>query len=147
MGAVQPHLEPGDLVIWNSTTLHCNVLGSQYADSSERIDTRRHGNWSSESLGRVAALLTMTPATKASAEVLQQRKLAVCAGLTTTHWPHRFMDAEEHNHENWMAMGDEYKQHFRFPQPPALSAAELRLVGYSESELLQLKLDSQGRLQ
>lgn len=128
--AVQPHLEAGDLIIWNSSSLHCSIIGGGFSS----LDS----NWSSGALGRVAALIAMTPSEKATPEVLRRRKAAICKGITTTHWPHRFVDAKEHNEDNWASLGEAYTQRFVPPQPPILNALQLRLVGYTDLELASI---------
>lgn len=188
--AVQPHLEAGDLIVWDSRTLHCSRVGRSFGRSNRtaRSDPVPDGaglgghvrpaaaaaaaavaddapppmrhrpvgpgeQTASRSqppsmIGpqgpeRVGALITMTPRSKASAETLLHRRHAVCQGTTTTHWPHRFVDAQVHNIQNWESMSTSWRNRFRRPSPPRLSEAQLRLVGYSDPDFADL-LGGQG---
>ncbi|CAK0843782.1 unnamed protein product, partial [Prorocentrum cordatum] len=62
--AVQPALEAGDLVVWNSTTLHCSFVGAGFGAPRGRNRTRRP-------LARLAAYVAMSPRSKAPEEVLR----------------------------------------------------------------------------
>lgn len=197
--AVQPHLEAGDLIIWDSRTLHCSRVGQNFSSNSwimrshlatlglvvpqalesaqadsgpiteadtsgvRRTPGYRLAKASASSLlrayvgagrtpeqagfggargpQRLGAFITMTPRSKASAETLLKRRRAVCEGTTTTHWPHYFVDAQEHNAQNWDSMSEARRNRFQRPPPPRLSASQLRLVGYTEEELVGIAGD------
>lgn len=72
--------EAGDLIIWDSRTVHCNAPGK---------DSDKHKQDPS-SLLRVCAYVCMTPLAWASPETLQQRRIAFVHNESTTHWPHIF---------------------------------------------------------
>jgi len=73
-------LEAGDLVLWDSRTIHC----SHPATKNDRAAAKR--------LKRLAAYICMTPASSAKnlEELAKFRVLAFQKGITTTHWPHEF---------------------------------------------------------
>jgi hypothetical protein len=73
-------LEAGDLVLWDSRTIHCS-------HPATRNDPKSAGR-----LKRLAAYVCMTPASSAKniEELAKYRVLAFQKGITTTHWPHEF---------------------------------------------------------
>jgi len=73
-------LEAGDLVLWDSRTIHCSHPA-----------TRNDPN-SAKRLKRLTAYVCMTPASSAKnlEELAKYRVLAFQKGITTTHWPHEF---------------------------------------------------------
>ena len=79
-------LGPGDLLLWDSRTVHSSYPGSsdeeiiKYGDGAPALDTAAHG------LIRAAALVTMVPMERVSEGILRQRKEAVCCSRTLTHW-------------------------------------------------------------
>lgn len=72
-----PKLSAGDLVLWDSRTIHCN---------SPAIETPTA---SLEEMLRMVSYICMTPRAWASEEVLKDRVKAFQKGVTTSHWPHR----------------------------------------------------------
>lgn len=85
----------GDLVLWDSRTVHCNTpaladaLEAPSADDAEHPPAARR----SDQLLRVAAYVCMLPASTLSAEARDRRRLAFAARIGTTHWPDHFVDA------------------------------------------------------
>mmetsp|Transcript_113980 Transcript_113980/g.322684 ORF Transcript_113980/g.322684 Transcript_113980/m.322684 type:complete len:957 (+) Transcript_113980:101-2971(+) len=70
----------GDLILWDSRTVHCNTLPL-------REDWQLlHG----QDLIRAVAYICMTPAAWCSEETIFQRNHAFNRGVTTSHWPHEF---------------------------------------------------------
>ena len=76
--AVQPRMEPGDLVVWDSRTLHC-VEAPLSRDTTERM----------------IAYVSMVPAFMADAATVKRRKSAYIYGMHSTHWPHHMVDRGE----------------------------------------------------
>ena len=75
----QPKLvkaKAGDLVLWDSRTLHCNVSGTD----SDHIDPNR--------LLRAAIYTCMVPRTFADTACLEQRKQGWKKNRTSSHWPY-----------------------------------------------------------
>eukprot|EP00927_Polykrikos_kofoidii_P041369 TRINITY_DN3527_c0_g2_i1.p1 TRINITY_DN3527_c0_g2~~TRINITY_DN3527_c0_g2_i1.p1 ORF type:complete len:415 (-),score=43.21 TRINITY_DN3527_c0_g2_i1:301-1500(-) len=139
--AMQPHLEAGDLIIWDSRTLHCSFLGDDFAPH----ESGRRAADEPERPSRVAALITMTPRDWATPEVLQLRKEAVCKGVTTTHWPHTYVDSLKHNIERWLQLPEDFRSSFRQTIGPSLNVDQLRLVGYTEEHIARLGLNDGER--
>lgn len=73
----QPHLEPGDMVLWDSRLAH-------------RVPRPR--DMQTE---RIVAYVCMTPQNKATPRVLARRKIAFQKGAASTHSPHHFCDRRE----------------------------------------------------
>jgi len=84
----------GDLVLWDSRTVHCNTpalfdslevppTGAAHSSATHRSDR----------LLRVAVYVCMLPAHTLSAEARDLRRLAFAAHIGTTHWPDHFVDA------------------------------------------------------
>ena len=85
-GAVLVACEAGDLVLWDSRTIHCNtpaILSADSAESSQKDNVKAD-------LLRAVVYVCMTPARWASRKVLHERRLAFAAGIGSTHWPHEF---------------------------------------------------------
>jgi hypothetical protein len=79
--------EAGDLVLWDSRTVHCNTPAIDPAPSSPNAAAKR------EEVGgllRLAGYVCMTPAKMATAAVLTERREAFTKGFGTSHWPHEF---------------------------------------------------------
>lgn len=76
-------LEPGDLVLWDSRTIHCNTPPTSL---NTEISTQ---------LRRVVAYICMTPKAKAAPAVLELRRAAVARGISTSHWPHKYQPSKK----------------------------------------------------
>ncbi|CAF1003491.1 unnamed protein product [Didymodactylos carnosus] len=79
----------GDLVLWDSRTIHCNspALVNNPSSISPAPELNR--------LMRLVAYICMTPVSKAGsmkdlAELREGRLEAVQKGITTNHWPHEY---------------------------------------------------------
>lgn len=70
----------GDLLLWDSRTVHCNAPG---------IPNEAGGDDDTKLL-RIAGYVCMTPAAWASPRVLELRRQAFETKKTTTHWPHTY---------------------------------------------------------
>ena len=120
----------GDLVLWDSRTLHCNTNNDapkprdptslsavKPSDDATTTPRERSLNYLEKvkklssvkdegfggltcpveqdmDLQRLVALLSFSPRSFASSEILEQRRAAVNRGQTTTHWPHLFVADE-----------------------------------------------------
>eukprot|EP01065_Artemidia_motanka_P032134 TRINITY_DN39184_c0_g1_i1.p1 TRINITY_DN39184_c0_g1~~TRINITY_DN39184_c0_g1_i1.p1 ORF type:complete len:354 (+),score=84.01 TRINITY_DN39184_c0_g1_i1:65-1063(+) len=67
----------GDLVLWDSRTVHCNYPG----DGPDRDP---------DDLVRAVGYICMMPRFRASRDVLEQRREMVRQRITTSHWPNDF---------------------------------------------------------
>lgn len=72
----------GDLVLWDSRTIHCNT-------PAPAPDSRATDEGARELL-RAVGYVCMTPRRWASAEAVRLRRRAFAAGVGSSHWPHDF---------------------------------------------------------
>ncbi|CAJ1380827.1 unnamed protein product [Effrenium voratum] len=79
--------EAGDLILWDSRTVHCNTPALA---PEEACSTPAEDDWQ---LIREAGYVCMTPCSFASQEVLQKRREAFEQNVSTSHWPHKFVVA------------------------------------------------------
>jgi len=70
----------GDLLLWDSRTIHCNTL-----PLTEDVEVL-----SGHDLIRAVAYICMTPATWCTEEVMKKRATSFARGVTTSHWPHEY---------------------------------------------------------
>lgn len=77
MRPVVPVLDAGDLLVWDSRTAHC-VLPPKDKNSE-----------------RTVAYFSYVPKSFCTSDVCQARLRAFTEGISTTHWPHRFVDRGE----------------------------------------------------
>jgi len=75
-------LEPGDFLLWDSRSIHCNHPATR---PSSDPNAKTH-------LKRLVAYICMTPASSAQDidTVVKYRMHAFQYGITTTHWPHEY---------------------------------------------------------
>jgi hypothetical protein len=75
-------IEAGDMVLWDSRTIHCNHPVTKLSPDPEAANR----------LKRLTAYICMTPASLAQnlEELVKYRIYAFQKGVTTTHWPHEF---------------------------------------------------------
>jgi hypothetical protein len=107
------HLEPGDMLLWDSRTIHCS------SGSLEPPEPRAE-------LMRAVSLVCMMPRRLTPPAVLEQRKHAVEAVISTTNWTDRFINADRFS----PMMAEPHPERFRRPAPPVLDEAQRRMVGY-----------------
>lgn len=74
---IMPFCRAGDLILWDSRTIHCNTPALVYPASKP-----------TDSFLRTVAYVCMTPSSFASPEVIAKRKLIFELGDGTSHWPH-----------------------------------------------------------
>lgn len=86
--------QAGDLILWDSRTVHCNtpaltaLLG---ADATNLNGDRIASSDQPWRLIRQVGYVCMTPAKMASVEILEKRKDAFVNNISTSHWPHKFV--------------------------------------------------------
>ena len=114
------HLHAGDLLLWDSRTIHCSAPGD--AD-----------NHTPNELIRAASLVCMMPRAKSNPDVIKQRKAAVGTCTSTTNWSDRFINADQFPQVLAAPNADQYQ----WPSPPELNANQLRMVGWTSAELAQ----------
>lgn len=128
MPAIMCHMEPGDLLLFDSRTIHCSSPGR---------DARKIPQ-----LTRAASLQCMLPRSRSPPEVIARRKDAVKRNESTTNWTDyglRIADsfpqvaASKSGHGG--AEGKQPVNPRAAPPPPSLTPFQLRLVGYTDAEL------------
>lgn len=77
--------EAGDMVLWDSRSVHCNTPASE-ADAPTEATAKALGCPVTELL-RAVTYVCMTPKALADAETLQLRKQAFALGVGSSHWP------------------------------------------------------------
>lgn len=85
--------EAGDLILWDSRTIHCNTsaLVSATSNSDKNKDASAKPSETPSALIRQVAYVTMTPAAWATEETLGQRRQAFVERWSTSHWPHELV--------------------------------------------------------
>ena len=119
-GEYQPivaHMEPGDLMLWDSRTIHCSAAGSVGS--------------SPQGLLRAASLICMMPKSKSNLAVIAQRKAAIETRTSTTNWSDRFTDADQFP----QILAADNRDQYTWPAVPELNANQLRLVGWDEQDI------------
>jgi len=74
----------GDLLLWDSRTIHCNTPAPDPLSATERLPGE------ADALLRAVCYVCMTPRRWASRATLRARRAAFAAGIGSTHWPHEF---------------------------------------------------------
>jgi hypothetical protein len=110
---VMCHMEAGDMLLWDSRTIHCSS-GSLETPSSAKAE-----------LMRAISLLCMMPRRLTPPEVLEKRRKAVERVISTTNWTDRFINADRFP----QILAEPHPERFRRPPPPALDEAQRGMVG------------------
>ena len=111
----------GDLLLWDSRTIHCSAPGLKDPESSSE-------------LLRAASLVCMMPRAKSNPDVIARRKAAVATRTSTTNWSDRFINADKFPQITAVEDSDKYA----WPPEPQLNHNQMRLVGWTEEELAGL---------
>ena len=109
------HLEAGDLMLWDSRTVHCSSPGIEPAAADQSVQP---------SLIRAASLVCMMPKSSAPEDVLAQRRAAVATRTSTTNWSDRFISTDTYAE---MQRANDLDR-FRLPPAPQLSEDQMNLV-------------------
>lgn len=107
------HLEAGDLLLWDSRTIHCSS-GSLERPSDEAA------------LLRAISLICMMPRRLTPPEVLEKRRVAVQQVTSTTNWTDRFINADKFP----QLLAEPNPERFTRPTPPELTDYQRALVGF-----------------
>ena len=110
------HMEPGDMMLWDSRTVHCSSPGPQTALTTDRT---------APELTRVASLVCMMPRAHSNPEVIAKRRAAVLNRISTTNWSDRWINADEF--PMVLKEGDPAK--YILPPAPELDDYQRSLVG------------------
>lgn len=115
------HLEVGDLLCWDSRTIHCSAPSLTGESVSKRHE-----------LVRAVSFVCMSPRTKASEEVIKARKHAVADQVSTAHRPHLFQPTHEYN--DWRLKKAQGALCHYPPAPAKMNRIRWRLVGCAAPE-------------
>lgn len=123
-GVQMSHVEPGDMLIWDSRIVHCSSPGIEAPKEGKPL-----------ALTRAISLVCMMPRELTSAEVLQWRKTkALEDRVSTTNWTDRIVNIDEAPNIKAVKARDDARGIVK-PPLPALTAYQKRLVGFSEEEI------------
>lgn len=81
--AIVPRTRPGDLVLWDSRTVHCSHPGPEPPDDDGE-----------PRLSRLVCYACFTPAMRADGSCFERRRRSVREGITTTHVPEKAISTE-----------------------------------------------------
>lgn len=112
------HMEAGDLLLWDSRTVHCSSPAIEDGDA-----VAVQGD--APSLVRAASLVCFMPRSRSSAEVIDRRQRAVQTRTSTTNWSDRFINADRFPEVVARSSAADYL----LPPIPDLDAAQLAMVG------------------
>ena len=113
---IMAHMEPGDMMLWDSRTVHCSSPGTGPVPSTDR---------SAPVLLRAASLVCMMPRAHSNEEVMAMRRKAVQDRLSTTNWSDRWINADQF--PMVLQAGDPTK--YRLPPVPELDEEQRAMVG------------------
>ena len=113
---IMAHMEAGDMMLWDSRTVHCSSPGIAPAPASDP---------SAPALIRAASLVCMMPRSKTSDDVIAKRRAAVDAVTSTTNWTDRFFSTDDYPE----MQAAENLSRFNLPPVPELTEDQLALVG------------------
>jgi len=111
--AIICHLEAGDMLLWDSRTVHCSSPGSATSDGATPA-----------SLIRAASLICMMPRSRSNDQIIAKRREAVANRTSTTNWSDRFVNADRF--PQVIAAGSDK---YLLPPVPELTNAQRALVG------------------
>jgi hypothetical protein len=130
----------GDLIVWDSRTVHCNTPATTASRGPEAQEAASNNPDKDPAtpqepvpsavpeLLRLAAYVCMLPRDHASAAVIAQRKQAFVHRIPSSHWPNKPLRVAPAKNPRLP------------PQDPAAAPDEvLRLVGYTDQEIMQLR--------
>lgn len=106
------HMEAGDLLLWDSRTIHCSSSALDAPDAKAE-------------LMRAVSLVCMMPKRLTPADVIEQRRRAVEGVISTTNWTDKFINADKFP-QITVAPNT---QHYRRPASPVLTDYQRALVG------------------
>ena len=109
--AVMCHMEPGDMLLWDSRTIHCSNSGTSLDQETN-------------TLIRAASLICMMPKYLTSEDVLEQRREAVDKLISTTNWTNSFRNADEFP----LILEAEDRDKYTWPKKPILNEYQKSLI-------------------
>jgi hypothetical protein len=109
---VMCHMEAGDLLLWDSRTIHCSSTALEAPDAKPE-------------LMRAVGLVCMMPKRLTPEDVLVQRRRAVDGVISTTNWTDKFINADKFPQITQAPNIERYRR----PAPPVLNEYQRDLVG------------------
>ena len=106
------HMEVGDMLLWDSRTIHCSNSGSLLPKKTNELI-------------RAASLICMMPKEKSNPSVIKQRRAAVEKVISTTNWSDKFRNADEFP----IILEADDRDKYKWPAQPELSDYQKELVG------------------
>jgi len=106
------HMDPGDMLLWDSRTIHCSNSGTKIPEENAELI-------------RAASLICMMPKDKSNEEVIQQRWEAVEKLISTTNWSDTFTNADEFP----LILEAKDRDKFKWPEKPVLTDYQKSLIG------------------
>ena len=106
------HMEAGDMLLWDSRTIHCSNSGSLLPKKTNELI-------------RAASLICMMPKEKSNRSVIKQRREAVEKVISTTNWSDKFRNADEFP----IILEADDRDKYKWPTKPELSDYQKELVG------------------
>jgi hypothetical protein len=107
------HMEAGDILLWDSRTIHCSSASLESPDKAE------------PALMRAVSLVCMMPRKLTAPEVLEQRRKAVERVISTTNWTDCFINADKFP----QILSAPNPERYIRTAPPVLCAAQWAMVG------------------
>ena len=107
------HLEAGDMLLWDSRTIHCSSPG----------DGSPTGAGPNE-LVRAASLVCMMPRSRSNDQVIAKRRAALSGRISTTNWSDRFINADR-----FPQVTAQDLSRYTLPSIPELTPEQQALVG------------------
>lgn len=108
------HLDAGDMLLWDSRTIHCSTPGEPIASD--------HGH--ADELVRAVSLVCMMPRARSNERVIAKRRAAITNRTSTTNWSDRFIDADQFP----QVLAHDLTR-YTLPPPPVLTPEQIALVG------------------
>jgi hypothetical protein len=119
------HMEAGDMLLWDSRTIHC-AAPSLDDGASREMQLQNPG------LLRAVSLVCMMPRKRSSEAVIQERKQCVEGMRTTTNWTDILTTDKVFTPIQDALAKNPNK--FKVPPQPVLNDYQLKLVGYEAGE-------------
>ena len=104
-------MEPGDLLLWDSRTIHCSNSGSKLDNNTT-------------DLIRAASLICMMPKELSSEDILEKRREAVEKLISTTNWTNSFRNADEFP----LILEAQDRDKYQWPEKPTLNDYQKSLI-------------------
>jgi ectoine hydroxylase-related dioxygenase (phytanoyl-CoA dioxygenase family) len=107
---IMAHMEAGDLLLWDSRTIHCSSPGD--------------GSSTETGLLRAASLVCMMPNSRSNDKIRKQRRDAVAKRVSTTNWSDRFINADK-----FPVVVQSDTTRYTLPSVPELSPDQQAMIG------------------